>query len=104
MSEEHPKTQMPNENQQRRGLLSLFREEEDLFFMSEVDAAIHRKGHAFAYLLSAGICLMLVIFLVWAHFTVIDEVTRGMGQVIPSQRVQVIQNLEGGIVQEISVH
>jgi adhesin transport system membrane fusion protein len=31
-------------------------------------------------------------------------VTRGIGQVIPSQRVQVIQNLEGGIVQEILVH
>jgi len=45
----------------------------------------------------------MVTFVVWAHFTVLDEVTRGMGSVIPSQKVQMIQNLEGGILQEISV-
>ena len=71
--------------------------------MSEVDAAIHRRGHAFAYLVSVIIVVLMVIFLVWATFTRLDEVTRGMGQVIPSQRVQVIQNLEGGILEEIMV-
>jgi adhesin transport system membrane fusion protein len=39
----------------------------------------------------------------WAKFTVIDEVTRGEGRVIPSSKVQVIQNLEGGIVKDILV-
>lgn len=76
---------------------------EDLAFMSEVDAAINRTGHSFAYTLSLVVCLLVVSFILWAHFTVLDEVTRGMGQVIPSQRVQVIQNLEGGILQEILV-
>lgn len=86
-----------------KGWLQLFREEEDLFFMGEVDAAIHRRGHAFAYLISVCIGVLLLIFLIWAAFTQLDEVTRGMGQVIPSQRVQVIQNLEGGILEEILV-
>lgn len=90
--------------EQRKGLLSLFRPEEELFFMSEVDAAIQRKGHAFAYLLSMAVGVLLVGFVLWAHYTVLDEVTRGMGQVIPSQRIQLIQNLEGGILQEILVH
>lgn len=88
----------------RQGLLQRHGREEDLFFMNKVDAAIRRKGNAFAYWLSLTIALLLILFVTWAHFTVLDEVTRGMGQVIPSQRVQVIQNLEGGILQEILVH
>ena len=83
--------------------MSAFREEEDLHFMSEVDAAIHRKGSSIAFVLTLVIALLMVTFVVWAHFTVLDEVTRGMGSVIPSQKVQMIQNLEGGILQEISV-
>jgi adhesin transport system membrane fusion protein len=47
--------------------------------------------------------VLMLIFLIWATFTKLDEVTRGMGQVIPSQRVQMIQNLEGGILEEILV-
>lgn len=86
-----------------KGWLRFFREEEDLFFMSEVDAAIHRRGHAFAYLVSVIVAALLLIFLIWAALTKLDEVTRGMGQVIPSQRVQMIQNLEGGILEEILV-
>lgn len=71
--------------------------------MSEVDAAMYRRGHRWAYVLSLTICLMLAAFLIWTHFAILDEVTRGMGQVIPSQRVQVIQNLEGGILEETLV-
>lgn len=87
----------------RKGLLKLFREEEELFFMSEVDAAIRRRGSRFAYLLSLAVAVLLAIFVAWAYYTVLDEVTRGVGQVIPSQRIQVIQNLEGGILQDILV-
>ena len=90
------------EHREKRGLLNAFSEEEDLLFMSEVDAAIHRKGSSMAFVLTIVIALLLVTFVLWAHFTVLDEVTRGLGQVIPSQKVQVIQNLEGGILQEIA--
>lgn len=92
------------EQKGRRGLLSVFTEQDDLLFMSEVDAAIHRKGHSMAFVITSLIALFMVTFVFWAKFTVLDEVTRGMGQVISSQKVQVIQNLEGGILQEILVH
>jgi len=92
------------EHRERRGFLSAFSEEDDLHFMSEVDAAIHRKGSSIAYVLTLSIALLLIVLALWAHFTVLDEVTRGTGQVIPSQKVQMIQNLEGGILQEIKVH
>ncbi|SVB52058.1 uncharacterized protein METZ01_LOCUS218375, partial [marine metagenome] len=34
----------------------------------------------------------------WSYFATLEEVTRGQGRVIASSKIQVIQNLEGGIV------
>jgi adhesin transport system membrane fusion protein len=45
----------------------------------------------------------ILLFLVWASLTRIDEITRGQGEVVPSGENQVVQNLEGGIVKEILV-
>lgn len=46
----------------------------------------------------------IVIFLIWAKFAVLEEVTVAEGTVIPLTHVQSIQNMEGGIIKEISVH
>ncbi|MBW8192071.1 HlyD family type I secretion periplasmic adaptor subunit [Neiella marina] len=45
----------------------------------------------------------VIVAIVWAAFAEVDEVSVGMGKVIPSQHLQVIQNLEGGIVDEIFI-
>lgn len=47
--------------------------------------------------------IFIVLGIIWANFTQVDEVTRGEGKVIPSSQVQVIQNLEGGIIEKIFV-
>ncbi len=47
--------------------------------------------------------LCVLVFLVWAYFAVLDEVVRGSGKVIPSSQVQVVQNLEGGIIKTLHV-
>ncbi|MET1115677.1 MAG: HlyD family type I secretion periplasmic adaptor subunit [Comamonas sp.] len=47
--------------------------------------------------------LALFALLLWAAFGYIDEVVRGQGKVVPSRQVQVVQSLDGGIVQEILV-
>lgn len=47
--------------------------------------------------------LLLVVLLVWAAFSEVEQVTRGLGKVIPAGQVQVIQNLEGGILSELHV-
>jgi len=39
----------------------------------------------------------------WASVMEVDEIAKAEGKVIPSKQVQVIQNLEGGIVKEINV-
>lgn len=47
--------------------------------------------------------LVVIIFFAWASWAEIDEVTRGEGRVIPYTRIQKIQSLEGGILEEILV-
>ncbi|MFV0436502.1 MAG: HlyD family type I secretion periplasmic adaptor subunit [Desulfopila sp.] len=48
--------------------------------------------------------LFFIAFLVWASLSEIDEVTRGNGKVIPSHQIQVVQNLEGGILADLLVN
>jgi membrane fusion protein, adhesin transport system len=75
----------------------------DLDFLSEYDAAARRgapRGTVVSLLVFAGLFL---VALVWASWAKLDEVTRGLGQVIPSSKTQLIQSLEGGIVKEILV-
>jgi membrane fusion protein, adhesin transport system len=76
---------------------------------ADADFAIGRAGadlHAprgFAHLLLIVIAAFFVAFFAWASWAELDEVTRGEGKVIPSSQVQVVQNLEGGIVAELLV-
>lgn len=50
-----------------------------------------------------SIALFIVVALNWLVFTNVDEVTRGMGKIVPYSQVQIIQNLEGGILEKIFV-
>ncbi len=50
------------------------------------------------------IIILTVLSFLWAFFSEVDEVTKGNGKVIPSGQIQVVQNLEGGIVSEINVN
>lgn len=45
----------------------------------------------------------LVVMTVWAAFAEIDEVTKGEGRVIPSSQLQVLQSVDGGVVEAIRV-
>ncbi len=43
------------------------------------------------------------LFVGWAAFTHVNEVTRSNGEIIPSGYAQIVQHLEGGIVSEILI-
>ncbi|MGB1685850.1 MAG: biotin/lipoyl-binding protein, partial [Pseudomonadales bacterium] len=45
----------------------------------------------------------VVVAVIWANFATLDEVARADGRVIPSSQVQVVQNLEGGILSQVLV-
>ena len=64
-------------------------------------AADRLRPHGMSHVLLAAVLLFLVVFVVWARWATLDEVTRGDGRVIPSRQIQVVQNLEGGIIAAI---
>ena len=49
------------------------------------------------------IMIFMVVFLVWATFSEVDESVRGEGKVVPSGQTKIIQHLEGGIIANILV-
>ncbi len=46
---------------------------------------------------------LILAFLVWSSFTNINEVARTSGEVIPQGKKQLVQHLEGGIIDQIHV-
>jgi len=46
---------------------------------------------------------LFLLFIVWAYFSNIEQVTRSDGKVVPSTQIQIVQNFEGGILSEIMV-
>lgn len=50
-----------------------------------------------------AIALAFVMFVAWASWFRIDEVTRATGEVIASSRVQIIQSVDGGVIETIQV-
>ncbi|HAD08911.1 MAG TPA: HlyD family type I secretion periplasmic adaptor subunit [Porticoccaceae bacterium] len=75
----------------------------DLKYMSYSSEAMLQKVPAIQRLLLWTIMLCVVVALVWAYFAEVDEFTRGQGRIVPSGDVQVVQNLEGGILTELLV-
>ncbi|WP_145541436.1 HlyD family efflux transporter periplasmic adaptor subunit [Yersinia alsatica] len=59
-----------------------------------------RRMSAIVWLMLVG---MIVMF-IWAYFAMLDEVTVGTGKVTPSSRAQLIESLDGGIINELLVH
>lgn len=66
---------------------------------SEYRKATNRQANV----LLSIIVMIVFVLLIWAYKAEVDEVTTAQGRVIPSSQVQVVQNLEGGIVKEIFV-
>lgn len=75
----------------------------DIKFMNSLCAAVNADTPARSKIVLYVITLVVVSMLAWASFAEIDERTRGVGRLIPSQQIQTVQNLEGGIVKDILV-
>ena len=75
------------------------REEVDL--LPDLHRSMRRVGGRFSYVLSGVVVVFVGGFLFWASQAELDEVTRGEGRIVPSSRIQTVQNLEGGILSEL---
>lgn len=75
----------------------------DFAFANQIRAAAELRTPRTSRMLLGVIILLLITGTTWAHFAILDEVKRGQGKVIPSRQMQVLQSLEGGLVEQIAV-
>jgi len=66
------------------------------------DSLLHQNPRGGRWILYATL-IFFFVFIIWSSLSRVEETTRGEGKVIPSSHIQVVQNLEGGIVSEILV-
>lgn len=77
---------------------------EDLAYINSVNEAVLERTPRGASLLLWMMALFIIGAIAWAYWAQLDELVRGEGEIIPSSQLQVVQNLEGGIVSEILAH
>src|SRR5215210_2880487 len=75
----------------------------DFAFANDIRAAAALRTPRTSRMLLITFLALLLTFLLWAHFAILEEVKRGNGRVVPSRQTQVVQSLEGGIVGDILV-
>ena len=71
--------------------------------MNELEAAVRMKPSTASHFMLLAVASLVVAFFVWAGTSEIEEITHGNGQVVPTQEIQVVQSLEGGILTELLV-
>ncbi len=62
-------------------------------------SSLRNRSHRTIWIASFAV----TTFFIWATYAPLQIIVRGDGRVVPSMSTQVIQNLEGGIVQEVFV-
>jgi len=76
---------------------------DDINFVDSLYEQANMKSSKKVDMLFFMIVLFFVSALIWASLSKIDELARGEGKVIPSEKIQTIQSLDGGIISKILV-
>lgn len=76
-------------------------------FLGERDVQLD-EGDAFQARKSANLMLWIIagffiLAIAWASLTRVDRTVRATGRVVPSSKLQVVSNLEGGVIEQILV-
>jgi len=75
----------------------------DIAYMSGLSQAALEKPTFKSQLIVWVILLVVIWLIVWANYAELDKIVRGDGRVVPATSVQIVQNLEGGIIEDILV-
>ena len=79
------------------------RKEEDLEFIFSSYANSNEKPSSVSKIIFLLVSGIFLVFLIWAAVAEIDELARGNGKVIPTDKIQTVQSLDGGIISEIFI-
>lgn len=75
----------------------------DFSYANDIKAAVLMKSPRRERSLIVICGIFIALSLVWAALAIVDEVARGNARVVPSRSLQIVQTLEGGIVEAIHV-
>lgn len=84
-----------------KGIVTVANPQRD--FPTAISADMMSGAGRLVHVTTGVLCAFATLFVVWASFAVIEEVTIGQGKVIPASKIQIVQNLEGGIVKHIAI-
>ena len=96
---------------EEKGLLNWFRRlygledetQEDLEFMYNSYSNSNERPSRTSNIILVLVIGIFSILLLWAAIAEIDELARGNGKVIPTDKIQTVQSLDGGIISEIFI-
>ncbi|WP_417327040.1 HlyD family type I secretion periplasmic adaptor subunit [Halarcobacter sp.] len=77
--------------------------QDDVNFINTLYSQQNAKVGKRMVLLFFLIVVFFISAITWAFFAEVDELARGSGKVIPSEKIQTIQSLDGGIISDILV-
>lgn len=83
--------------------LSTIERDDSLDWASDADWARLQQEPLRARAMLRVTAVVVVLLLGWAAVAKVDEVTRGEAKVIPSSQLQIIQSVDGGVVETIAV-
>lgn len=75
----------------------------DIALLNDLNAALQVEKHRGVFSVVILFFVFIVVFVIWAYNSPLEEVTRGQGSVIPSSRDQIVQSIDPGIIQEMKV-
>ena len=110
-NKESSKTNKKEEKKKRKSLFDSIKslygvgddKEEDLEFIYSSYANANEKPGNTSKIISILIIGIFLVFILWAALAEIDELARGNGKVIPTDKIQTVQSLDGGIISEIFI-
>ena len=76
---------------------------DDISFVDTLYAQENAKLNQKAIILFFLIIAFFTFAIFWAYVSMIDELARGEGKVIPSEKIQTIQSLDGGIISDMLI-
>ncbi len=78
-------------------------DERELEYLESLSSAVLQKTPRRSKIILYLWILTIIALIIWASVAKVDEIVRSQGKVIPSGENKVVQNLEGGIVEDILV-
>ncbi len=72
-------------------------------FANDIRAALDQGGSTNLFPALIIIATMIVSFVAWAQWATLEEVTTGLGRIVPTSQMQLVQPFEAGIVTQINV-